>query len=95
VRGQELLTFVVYDIEDDRVRARIASACKDYGLERIHYSAFCGQLDSTRRSELFTRLTDTLGRLVGKVLMLSVCDKDARARREVINEPTAAPVTDG
>jgi CRISPR-associated protein Cas2 len=50
VRGQELLTFVVYDIEDDRVRARIASACKDYGLERIQYSAFCGQLDSTRRS---------------------------------------------
>jgi hypothetical protein len=29
------------------------------------------------------------------VLKLSVCDKDARARREVINEPTAAPVTDG
>jgi hypothetical protein len=50
VRGQELLTFVVYDIVDDGVRGRVANACKDYGLERIQYSAFCGALDSTRRN---------------------------------------------
>ena len=49
VRGQELLTFVIYDIVDDRVRGRVANACKDYGLERIQYSAFCGSLDATRR----------------------------------------------
>lgn len=92
MRGQELVTLVVYDIEDDRVRARIASTCKDYGLERIQYSAFCGPLDSTRRGELFTRLADTLGRRVGKVLVVPVCEKDARARRQVINEPTAQPL---
>jgi CRISPR-associated protein Cas2 len=92
VRGQELVTLVVYDVEDDRIRSRIASACKDYGLERIQYSAFCGLLDSTRRGELFTRLSDTLGRRVGKVLVVPVCERDARARREVINEPTAQPL---
>jgi CRISPR-associated protein Cas2 len=91
VRGQELATLVVYDIEDDRVRARIANTCKDYGLERIQYSAFWGALDSTRRGELFTRLADTLGRRVGKVLVVAVCERDARARREVVNESTAQP----
>lgn len=85
---------VLYDVEDDRVRARIASACKDYGLERIQYSAFSGPLDSTRRGELFTRLADTLGQEVGKVLVLALCEKDARERREVVNEPTAQAVPD-
>jgi CRISPR-associated protein Cas2 len=89
VRGQELLTFVVYDIEDDRVRVRIANACKDYGLERVQYSAFCGSLDPSRRSELFARLADTLGKETGKVLVLPVCEKDAQAKREILNEPAA------
>ena len=40
MRGQEVLTFVIYDVEDDRVRTRVSNTCKDYGLERIQYSAF-------------------------------------------------------
>jgi CRISPR-associated protein Cas2 len=89
VRGQAVLTFVVYDIEDDRVRGRIANTCKDYGLERIQYSAFCGTLDATRRAELFVRLADTLGREVGRILLLAVCERDAQARREIVNQPMA------
>jgi CRISPR-associated protein Cas2 len=95
VRGQQLLTFVVYDIEDDRVRGRIANACEDYGLERIQYSAFCGSLDASRRSELAARLGDTLGEAVGKILVLPVCEKDAGAKRELVNEPRAEEPVDG
>jgi CRISPR-associated protein Cas2 len=89
VRGQTVLTFVVYDIVDDRIRTRVANTCKDYGLERVQYSAFRGALDSTRRAELFTRLADELGPEAGKILVLPVCEKDAQARREVVNEPAA------
>lgn len=89
MRGQELLTLVIYDIENDLVRTRVANTCKDYGLQRIQYSAFTGSLDVTRRSELFTRLADTLGRDVGRILMVPMCEKDAQARREVVNEPMA------
>jgi CRISPR-associated protein Cas2 len=89
VRGQELLTYVVYDIGDDRVRGRVASACKDYGLERIQYSAFRGSLDTSRRNELATRLADTLGQEIGRILVLPVCERDAQAKRELINDPHA------
>ena len=89
MRGQEVLTFVIYDVEDDRVRTRVSNTCKDYGLERIQYSAFCGSLDATRRGELCTRLADTLGPDVGRILVLPVCEKDAQARRQMINEPMA------
>ena len=57
MRGQELLTFVIYDIVDDLVRGRVANACKDYGLERIQYSAFCGSLAGADER---TRLLQTL-----------------------------------
>lgn len=89
MRGQELLTYVVYDIADDRVRGRVASACKDYGLERIQYSAFRGSLDTSRRKELATRLADTLGHEIGRILVLPVCERDAQAKRELINDPQA------
>ncbi len=84
MRGQELLTFVVYDIADDRVRFRIAEVCKDYGLDHIQYSVFSGPLDATRRSELFARLSDTLGRAEGRIIVLQLCEKDARAKREIV-----------
>jgi CRISPR-associated protein Cas2 len=95
VRGQEVLTFVIYDIEDDRVRGRVSNACKDYGLDHIQYSAFRGPLDSARRSELFARLSDLLGKDRGKILVLPVCEKDVRAKREVINEPRAMEISNG
>jgi CRISPR-associated protein Cas2 len=95
VRGQALLTFVIYDIEDDRVRGRVANACKDYGLERIQYSAFRGALDASRRSELTARLADTLGDEAGRIMVLPVCEKDAAAQRTLVNEPQVRGRGDG
>jgi CRISPR-associated protein Cas2 len=84
MRGQELLTFIVYDISNDRIRLRIANVCKDYGLDHIQFSVFSGPLDSTRRNEMFARLGHTLGNSEGRVLMLQLCEKDAAARREIV-----------
>ena len=84
MRGQELLTVVIYDITSDRIRLKIAGVCKDYGLDHVQYSVFSGPLDATRRREMFSRLGDTLGKNEGKVMMLQLCEKDASARREII-----------
>lgn len=86
MRGQELLTFVVYDIQEDRARVRIADTCKDYGLDHIQYSAFCGPLDSTRRAELFAKLVSILGDGLGKILVLPVCERDVEAHRLHVRE---------
>jgi len=60
--------------------------CKDYGLDHIQYSAFCGPLDSTRRAELFARLVSTLDGGLGKILVQPVCEKDVQARRLHVRE---------
>ncbi len=90
MRGQELLTYVIYDIVNDRIRFKIAGVCKDYGLDHIQYSVFSGPLDATRRREIFARLGDTLGANEGRILMLQMCEKDAAARCEIARGPQPA-----
>jgi CRISPR/Cas system-associated endoribonuclease Cas2 len=52
----ELITLVIYDVEDDRARTRVAEACKDFGLVRIQYSCFRGKLSQNKREELYERM---------------------------------------
>jgi CRISPR-associated protein Cas2 len=74
---------VVYDIVVDRVRARVAEACLDYGLQRIQYSAFLGDLSRNRQDELLLRVRRELGHTEGHVALFPLCEPDFRARREV------------
>ena len=73
---EEVRTFVLYDIVEDKTRASIADVCLDFGLVRVQYSAFAGMLNRNKREELFLRLRDTLGDEVGKILVQPVCEKD-------------------
>ncbi|HEY6350142.1 MAG TPA: CRISPR-associated endonuclease Cas2 [Candidatus Angelobacter sp.] len=51
----ELITMVIYDVEDDWARTLVAEACKDFGLVRIQYSCFRGKLSGNKREELYER----------------------------------------
>lgn len=54
----EMITLVLYDVEDDRARTRVSDACRDYGLQRIQYSCFRGRLSRNRREDLRERLQE-------------------------------------
>lgn len=82
-------TVVIYDIPDDRIRDRIADICLDYGLDRIQYSAFYGELRRTHQEELMMRVRKRLGKRAGDVRLLPICDKDWAARLEVIRNAPA------
>lgn len=79
-------TILVYDIPDDRTRNKIADFCLDYGLDRIQYSAFIGDLKRTHQEELMLRIKERLGKREGKVQLFVICDKDWQQRLEVIRE---------
>ncbi len=80
---------LVYDIPSDRIRAKIADACLDYGLERIQYSAFLGELNHNRQEEIMQKVRRTLGKNAGNVQLFPICDKDLRLRKEVIRQGKA------
>jgi len=79
-------TLVVYDIPNDRARARIADVCLDYGLDRIQYSAFLGDLQRTHQEELLKKIGKRLGKNAGKVHLFAICERDWRLRLEIVQE---------
>jgi CRISPR-associated protein Cas2 len=77
---------LVYDVPDDRARTRLADCCLDYGLDRIQYSAFLGELARTHQEELMLKAARILGKKEGKVQLFVICDKDWRQRLEITQE---------
>jgi CRISPR-associated protein Cas2 len=86
-----VVTLVIYDIPDDRVRQRAANACLDAGLARIQYSAFIGALNANRRRELYLKLRHVLGQHPGNIRLYPVGDKEVRLMLEVDNPDPNRP----
>ncbi|MCO5193109.1 MAG: CRISPR-associated endonuclease Cas2 [Anaerolineae bacterium] len=76
---------LIYDIVDDKTRTKIADACLDYGLDRVQYSAFCGDITRNLQGELFLKLSDLLGKREGNIQLIPICHKDW-GKRQVIEQ---------
>jgi CRISPR-associated protein Cas2 len=83
--GPNMKVLLIYDIPDDRARNKVADLCLDYGLERVQYSAFQGELRRTHQEELVLKMKKRLGKKQGDIRLLPICDKDWSARLEIIN----------
>ena len=79
-----MICLLVYDIPNDRLRAKVADICLDYGLERIQYSAFLGELNHNRQGELLQKLRRKVGKQEANVQLFPICEKDLRLRREIV-----------
>ena len=77
---------LVYDISNDNVRYKVADACLDYGLDRIQYSAFFGQLSRTYQKELMKKVRVLLGDEAGNVQLFPLCQNDWQKRDVIIQE---------
>ena len=77
---------VVYDIPDNRVRAKVADICLDYGLERIQYSAFFGELARSHQEELLMKVKKKAGKKEINVQVFPICEKDLEKRLVWIQE---------
>lgn len=62
-----MITWVLYDIENDRARDKVAKACKQSGLYRVQYSCFLGTLDAHEKDVLELRFKDLIDEAVDKV----------------------------
>jgi len=74
----EISCFLIYDIEDDKLRNRAADICLNYGLERVQFSAFFGKLNRNLRQELCLRLQREFGEKSARVRIIPVCQADLK-----------------
>ncbi len=80
---------LVYDIPDDRVRTRVAETCLDYGLLRIQYSAFFGELSVNHQEELMLKLRRQAGRFPCNIQLFPIGERELRLRK-IIYVPDGA-----
>ena len=76
---------LIYDISHDGARTKVADVCLDYGLARIQYSAFLGELSSPYQRELLVRVRQRLGEH-GANIQLFPLDEKAWQGRKVIEQ---------
>lgn len=74
---------IIYDITSDRIRNKIVTACEDYGLDRVQYSAFYGLLGRNYQEELMLRIAALLGQEPGRVQLIAINTQDWERRLEV------------
>jgi len=74
---------IIYDITDDNLRALVAESLKDYGLQRIRYSAFIGRLRRDKLNSLIVDLKNLIKDLVENAQIYPICDTCFKGRREV------------
>ncbi len=75
---------VIYDIVEDKIRNRIADVCLDFGLQRIQYSAFFGELSHNQKETLFKKIKRLIGEKPGNIQIFPVCEKDLTLKMEYI-----------
>lgn len=75
---------VIYDIVEDKIRNKIADTCLDFGLQRIQYSAFFGELSHNQKETLFKKVKRLIGEKEGNIQIYPVCEKDLALKMEYI-----------
>ncbi|PJF42784.1 MAG: CRISPR-associated endonuclease Cas2 [Phototrophicales bacterium] len=74
---------LIYDIENDRIRSKIANVCLDYGLDRIQYSAFVGRLSRNHQEELMLKIRHLLDTGMGNVKLIAMSMNQWEQRLEI------------
>ncbi len=80
---------LIYDIPNDRIRTKVADFCLDYGLDRIQYSAFIGNLSRNHMEELMQKIRAKIGKAPAKVLLIPIPADTWQARLEYHREAPA------
>ena len=71
-----MLTWVVYDIGEDKPRTKVGKACLDSGLYRVQKSVFLGEINATALDELSLKIEDMIDKETDSVYIFPMCSGD-------------------
>jgi CRISPR-associated protein Cas2 len=74
---------LIYDISHDGTRTKVADACLDYGLQRIQYSAFIGEISKIHQRELLLKIKRHIGKQNANVQLFPLDEKCWSNRRVI------------
>jgi len=80
-----MVVLVIYDISSDEDRSKLSSLLQDYGLERIQYSGFRGEINTHDRLILAKEVKKFVTGARDSVYVMRLCDECARTCHIVSN----------
>jgi len=83
-----MLCFVMYDIEDDRIRKKIADYLIEKGLQRVQKSVFLGQLSQKSYQEIYHTMHALQAAYENEdtIMIVPVAEQDLRSMRLIGRE---------
>jgi len=78
MKAGEKLVWIIYDIVDNKIRTKIAKACKNKGLYRVQKSAFLGTLNKNQIDELKIICKEVINSDKDSVYIFPMCENDFR-----------------
>ncbi len=73
-----MILWVLYDIENDRARAKVAKWCKQAGLYRVQYSVFLGTIEKNERDSLELQIEAVINEKKDKVYLFPMSKSELR-----------------
>ena len=73
-----MIIWVLYDIENDKARGKVAKYCKQAGLYRVQYSCFLGSIDVSRKDQLALQIEEQIDLGKDKVYIFPMSKKELK-----------------
>lgn len=67
-----MIIWVLYDIEEDKARTKVAKICKQAGLYRVQYSCFLGTLNANEKDSLELEIEEWIDEEKDKVYIFNM-----------------------
>jgi len=74
-----MIAWVLYDIEDDKVRSKVAKFCKQAGLYRVQFSVFLGTIDFNQKDTLQLQLKSLINEKTDSVYIFPMSKNELQA----------------
>ncbi|MEE4358331.1 MAG: CRISPR-associated endonuclease Cas2 [Desulfococcaceae bacterium] len=71
-----MLTWLIYDISNDKIRNRVAKRCKEAGLYRVQKSVFLGDVEKNRLDELHLECGEMIEEKTDSLYVFPMCEED-------------------
>lgn len=71
-----MLTWLIYDISNDKVRNRVVKLCKNAGLYRVQKSVFLGDVENNRLDELYLECAEIIDKSSDSLYVFPMCKDD-------------------
>ncbi|MDI9624118.1 MAG: CRISPR-associated endonuclease Cas2 [Candidatus Aenigmatarchaeota archaeon] len=81
-----MLTLIIYDISEDNYRSKLVKFLQEYGLKRIQYSGFLGDINPNDRIVMAKEIEKFISSEKDSIYMVPMCNRCKKLTKIISKE---------